>query len=80
MILSYRVLFSRDPQTKSVVAEIPVLGIADHGADLPETLDRLRDMISFHLECLQEEGKPIPRDPGEEEGLYLRVRLPAHAA
>jgi len=31
MTFSYRVLFSRDPETKSVVAEIPALGIADHG-------------------------------------------------
>lgn len=80
MKLSYRVLFSRDPDTRSVVAEIPALGIADHGADMPETLDRLRDMLSFHLDCLREEGKPIPRDACEEEGLYLRVSVPAHAA
>jgi predicted RNase H-like HicB family nuclease len=80
MTFSYRVLFSRDPETKSVVAEIPALGIADHGADMPETLDRIRDMLAFHLESLHEEGKPIPQEACEEEGLYLRVRVPAHAA
>ena len=78
--LAYRVLVTKDPETGSVVAEIPRLQIADFGADLPEALDRLRTMLSFHLECLREEGKPVPTDEAEEEGFFLRVKLPAHAA
>jgi hypothetical protein len=57
---SYHVVFSRDPETKSVVAEIPALQIADYGADVPEALERLQAMVSFHLECLLEEGKRLP--------------------
>jgi predicted RNase H-like HicB family nuclease len=73
-------LVSKDPETGSVVAEIPILHIADFGADVPEALERLQGMLAFHLDCLQEEGKPIPAEEGEEEGFYLRVRIPAHAA
>jgi predicted RNase H-like HicB family nuclease len=58
--LGYRVLVTKDQETGSVVAEIPVLQIADFGTDVPEALDRLQAMLTFHLECLQEEGKPIP--------------------
>jgi predicted RNase H-like HicB family nuclease len=78
--LEYRVLVTKDQETGSVVAEIPVLRIADFGADVPEALDRLKAMVSFHLECLLEEGKPIPSEGEDQEGLYLRVKLPAHAA
>ena len=78
--LQYRVLVTKDEETGSVVAEIPTLHLADYGADVPEALDRLRAMLTFHLDCLHEEGKPIPVEQGKEEGFYLRVNLPAHAA
>jgi predicted RNase H-like HicB family nuclease len=70
----------KDEETGSVVAEIPALHLADYGADLPEALGRLQAMLTFHLDCLREEGKPFPVERGDEEGFYLRVHLPAHAA
>ena len=76
----YQVVFTRDPATASVVAEIPALQIADFGADVPEALDRLQAMATFHLDCLVQEGKPIPTEEREEAGFYLRVTLPPHAA
>ncbi len=79
-ILQYRILVAKDPETGSVVAEVPSLGIADQGADVPEALANIRAMVAFHVECLQEEGEPIPRGEEGEEGLYVHVKLPAHAA
>jgi len=61
-ILQYRILVVKDPETGSVVAEVPSLGIADQGADVPEALANIRAMVAFHVECLQEEGEPIPID------------------
>jgi predicted RNase H-like HicB family nuclease len=78
--LHYHVVFARDPDTASVVAEIPALQLADFGADVPEALERLQAMASFHLDCLVQEGKPIPTEEREEAGFYLRVKLPPHAA
>lgn len=78
--LNYHVVFAGDPETASVVAEIPALQIADFGADVPEVLERLQDMAIFHRDCLVREGKPIPTEEREEAGLYLRVKLPPHAA
>lgn len=79
-LLEFRVLLNRDTETGQVVVEIPTLGIADYGRDLPEGLTRMEEMLRFHLECLQEEGKPIPEERHGEEGFYLRVKPPAHAA
>ena len=79
-ILQYQVAFTRDPETASVVAEIPALQIADFGADVPEALDRLQSMATFHLDCLIQEGKPVSTEEREEAGFYLRVKLPPHAA
>lgn len=78
--LEYHVVVTKDPETGSVVAEIPALQIADFGVDVPEALERLQAMVVFHLDCLRQEGKPIPSQEAEEEGLYLRVKLPPHAA
>ena len=79
-LLQYQVAFTRDPETANVVAEIPELQIADFGADIPEALERLQAMATFHLDCLVQEGKPIPTEEREEAGFYLRVKLPPHAA
>ena len=76
----YQVVFTRDPATASVVAEVPALQIADFGVDVPEALERLQAMAIFHLDCLVQEGKPIPTEEREEAGFYLRVKLPPHAA
>ncbi len=75
-VLQYQVAFTRDPETASVVAEIAALQIADFGADVPEALERLQSMATFHLDCLIQEGKPIPTEEREEAGFYLRVKLP----
>ncbi len=77
--VEYRVVVRKDPETGSVVAEIPALQLADYGADVPEVLDRLQAMLTFHLDCLREEGKPLPTDREGQEGFFLRVNLPAHA-
>ena len=79
-VLDYHVAFTRDPETAAVVAEIPALQIADFGVDVPEALEHLQAMATFHLDCLVQEGKPIPTDEREEAGFYLRVKLPPRAA
>ncbi len=79
-VLDYQVAFTRDPETATVVAEIPALQIADFGIDVPEALDRLQAMATFHLDCLAQEGKPIPTEEREEAGFYLRVKLPPRGA
>jgi predicted RNase H-like HicB family nuclease len=79
-ILQYRIVVAKDPETGCVVAEVPALGIADQGIDVPEALANMKAMVTFHVECLQEEGEPIPSGEVGEEGLYVHVRLPAQAA
>ena len=78
--LQVKVILIKDPETGQVVAEVPSLGIADYGVDSQEALDNLQEMLVFHLECLQAEGKQIPSEESEGEGLYLRVRLPVSAS
>ncbi len=33
-------------------------------------------MATFYLDCLIQEGKPVPTEEREEAGFYLRVKLP----
>jgi hypothetical protein len=37
-------------------------------------------MAVFHLESLEQEGKPIPQEKQTGEGLYLRVKVAVLAA
>ena len=79
-LYQFKVVLSRDPETRQTVAHVPALDIADYGIDSEEALSRLQDMLVFHLECLVSEGKAVPREEGQEEGLYLQVRLPVGAS
>ena len=65
-MLQYRVVVTKDPETGSVVAEVPALGIADQGADVQAALTNIKAMVAFHVECLQEEGEPIPGEKDVE--------------
>lgn len=74
-VVQYQVVLTHDPVTATVVAEVPALQIADSGVDGPEALDRLLALATFHLDCLIQEGKPVPADEEEDAGFYLRVKL-----
>lgn len=63
-ILRYRVLVARDPETGCAVPMVPALGVADQGADTPETQVNIKAMVAFQVECLQGEGEPTPRHKG----------------
>ena len=80
MYYEFRVRLLKDRETGQVVAEIPTLDIADYGPDGQKALKRLKDMVTFHVECLLAEAKPIPQEKRVGEGLYLRIRHPARAA
>ncbi len=75
----YRVCLFRDEETDLIVADVPTLGIADDGPDAPSALDSVREMALFHIEGLIEEGKEVPVEACQEEGIFIRIRLPARA-
>jgi predicted RNase H-like HicB family nuclease len=76
--VQYRVEVKKDPETGSVVAEIPALQLAEYGADVPEALDRLQAMLTFHLDCLREEGKPLPASSLPPSGALPAAGFPCN--
>ena len=76
----FQVKLIRDKETDQVVAKVPALGIADYGANSQAAIQRLKRMVLLHLESLENEGKPVPRETQNGEGLYLRVKVPVVAA
>ena len=76
----FRVRLIKDKATGQIVAEVPALDIADYGPDSQKAFRRLKEMVAFHLECLVAEGKPVPQEKKDGEGLYLKVRRPTGVA
>jgi predicted RNase H-like HicB family nuclease len=72
----FRVRLLKDKATGQIVAEVPALDISDYGLDSQKALRRLKEMVTFHLECLVAEGKPVPSEKKDGEGFYLKVRYP----
>lgn len=46
-MLQFRVAVSKDPETGYVVAEVPALGIADQGTEVPESLANIKAVVTL---------------------------------
>tara|TARA_Y100000310_G_scaffold195067_1_gene195056 strand:- start:172 stop:432 length:261 start_codon:yes stop_codon:yes gene_type:complete len=49
------------------IATVPFLGIATEGETVEEARSMAEDAIVGYLECLQQEGQPIPKEPAQME-------------
>jgi predicted RNase H-like HicB family nuclease len=76
--VDYKIDVFWDEETKQVVVDAPALGIADCAPDVNEALEYFREMATFHVECLLDEGEQLP-ESDEGEGVYIRVPLPVRA-
>ena len=77
--VQYKVCLTWDDEASQMDAAVPTLGIGDYGPDTNAALDSLREMVSFHVECLLDEGERVP-ESDEGEGVYIRVQVPVRAA
>lgn len=63
-LLNYSVIIEPDTETGTnkpgFTAYCPALGIADDGDTIEKALKNIKKTIIFHLDCLREEGEPIP--------------------
>ncbi len=82
-ILQYLVIVEPDERTGTEEAcysiFCPTLGLADSGDTVEEALERMRNLIRFHLQCLKKEGKAIPKER-TERSLVATVRVPFPAS
>jgi antitoxin HicB len=60
----YTIIFEPAEEGGYVVS-VPYLGIATQGETLEEGRAMALDAITLHLECLAEDGLPIPEEPAE---------------
>lgn len=69
IVKNYQVAIKKDVRTgtnKPVYSSfVPELGISSDGDTVEETLRNTKDLITFHLESLVEEGVPIPNGYNE---------------
>lgn len=60
---TYTVLLIPDDTEGGYTVTVPALpGLFTQGDTREEALAAAREAIAFHLECLEEEGEPIPAD------------------
>jgi predicted RNase H-like HicB family nuclease len=61
----YTVVLIPEPEEGGYSVAVPALpGLFTQGETREEAIDAAREAIAFHLECLAEEGEPIPDDDG----------------
>lgn len=47
------------------IVTVPFLGITTEGDTLKQARNMAEDAITGYLECLQEDGQPIPKEPAK---------------
>ncbi len=60
-------------------AYVPVLGIATDADTLEQVQKEIKSLIEFHLQCLAEEGEPIPVESSSSLITKTEVNLPQGA-
>lgn len=60
-------------------AYVPVLGIATDADTLEQVQKEIKSLIEFHLQCLAEEGEPIPVESSYSLITKTEVDLPQGA-
>ena len=78
-VLNYRVIIEPDERTGTnepgFSAYCPTLGLADGGDTIEETIDNMKSLIKFHVECLVKDGEEIPIDKDEEIIVTTKVEI-----
>lgn len=77
-VLNYRVIIEKeyyDDGTPVYTAYVPTLDIADYGDTIDKVLESLKDGIELAVECLIDEGKPVPVD-NFEENIIVNTQVP----
>ena len=67
------VVLEKDPEGKWTLTVPALPGYVACGESEEEVLALAREGIPFHLDCLREEGHPVPEGEGEAKVLTLEV-------
>jgi predicted RNase H-like HicB family nuclease len=60
---AYTLLLEPDEEGAGFTATVPALpGIVVQGSTEEETVQRAREAIAFHIQCLRDDGLPIPKE------------------
>jgi len=61
--IEYTVILHRDDEYSGYWVEVPALpGCVSQGKTKEEALTNIREAVQLHLECLKEDGEPIPTE------------------
>ena len=61
--IEYTVILHWDDEYNGYWVEVPALpGCVSHGKTKDEALANIKEAIELHLECLREDGEPIPTE------------------
>ena len=69
----FEVIVEHDAEGKWTLTAPALPGYVACGDSEEEVLALAREGIPFHLECLEEEGRPIPKGEGEAKVLTLDI-------
>lgn len=78
--LNYRVIIEPEVVKSKTVynAYCPTLDVADYGDSIDEVLESIKDGILLAIECLVDDGKPVPVDqPDQQIVVTTQVSLPS---
>jgi predicted RNase H-like HicB family nuclease len=70
---TFKAIVEQDPEGKWTLTVPALPGYVACGDSEEEVISLAREGIPFHLECLREEGHPMPKDMGQAKVVSLEI-------
>jgi predicted RNase H-like HicB family nuclease len=72
-VLTFTVVYEKDPETGDICASFPALDLATHGPTLKKARALAREALELHLEGMLAENLLIPADVIKTEPITVEV-------
>lgn len=60
---TYTIVIDPEPDGSAYNVSVPALpGVLTFGATIEEAIERAKEAIALHIECLIEDGEPVPEE------------------
>ena len=72
-VMEYTVILHRDDEYDGYWVEVPALpGCVSQGKSKDEALANIKEAMQLHLQCLKEDGEPIPTEESYRLGVVAK--------
>lgn len=73
-VRTYTIVIDPEPDGSAYNVSVPALpGVLTFGATIEEAIERAKEAVALHIECLLEDGEPVPEETEHLQAVVISV-------